>query len=194
MPEMQNRSTIVRGRMVLLALWAVPFVLMSFAWLMYSTGIGIPKKTSNYGHLIVPGWQVNDWLPHDANDRWTIVVTGSGNCDDPCRHRLWFTRQIHLGLGREAARVRRVYWSQDDTFVASLNDFFRSEHPGLATRLIANESELTETMNRTVGSNWMDGFYLVNPDGFLMMNYGKNHQNARKILKDMRFLLKISSN
>ena len=182
-----------RARLIFIALWAMPLSLMGFAWLVYLTGIGLPAESGNHGVLIQPPAQVGEWLPKAAGEeRWTLLIAGRGSCDSACRQRLWFSRQIHIGLGRAAWRLRRVYWGLDGPPPAALADFLRRQHPGLQP-LHEVPAAAAVVDSALGGGDWPQRFYVVDPRGFLMMAYDIEVHEAKDVLEDLRFLLKTDS-
>ena len=112
-----------QGRAVLLLIAGIPLTMMLAAsWLWYFVVEGDLNLvgaigTANNGTLISPPRELQQvefsddagrpfrW--DDLEPRWTLVVASAGpTCDAACERRIWFTRQIHIALGREFNRPR----------------------------------------------------------------------------------------
>ena len=164
-----------------------PFALMAGAWLLYDLTYVQQKSwyggaTHNRGVLFRPPVSIAEHL--SASDkRWSLLIPGQALCDTTCRSRLYDTRQVHIALGREAWRLQRIYWSTDEP-ASELRDFFTEQHRGMQVRVGNNINAI-----RTYAPQ--ADFYLVDPDGFLMMVYDRSH-TGKDLLTDLKFLLKIS--
>ncbi len=184
-----------RGRLGMLALWGIPVTLMAAAWLVYTTGIGLPSGTSNQGLLVQPAIAVGDLLPPpEERPRWRLLIRGGTECNAGCRRDLYVTRQVHIALGRQGWKVRRVYLHEGAEELEELTGFLAREHPQMAIHSIlpgALRLRLAKAEEPS-GLSGTDAFYLVDPEGFLMMAYGERHGGA-DLLKDLQFLLRIGN-
>ncbi len=177
-PEKTSRNH-WRGRITLLLLISIPLTLMGLAWVIYVTGVGIPTATSNKGVLVQPPLKLD--LPID---KWTLLILDNGTCDDDCRERLYITRQAQIALGREADRIQRWYVHRHPISNEALRPFFAEHHPRMVV-VLGNVAMSPSA------------FYLVDPQGFLMMAYPKpSEKNApprgQSVLSDLKFVLKYS--
>ncbi len=188
------------NRYKLLLLFGIPLLIMISAYLVYTTGVGIPTGTSNKGVLINPPLQVADIgslkpqpFPRTDNKLWFFLVPGSGDCDNLCRERLYQTRQIRTALGKHTHRVQRVYLNLAGTAPnAALQQFLDSEHADLqvvsaTAEQFANLIGAAETPPAAVEQ----AFYVADPQGFIMLYYTTEH-TGKDTLSDMKFLLKFS--
>jgi len=142
----------------------------------------------------------------DLEPRWAMVVAAAGGrCDEACENALYVTRQIHLAMGKEYNRLRRLYVSTDTVestqlVVRKLSDG-RTAPPadGFARYLATEHSGLQALTLPTAGyaalfpehaadsSTW----YLVDPAGWIMMSYN-NKVPYKDVIADLKFLLKNS--
>jgi cytochrome oxidase Cu insertion factor (SCO1/SenC/PrrC family) len=148
-----------------------------------------------------------DGLPfmyQDMEPKWSLLVSSAGaECDSACESKLYLTRQIHVALGKEFNRVRRVYISDSpvadtELTVAALSDehplpadfasYLDGEHRGLQT-LETGTGELESLFPevKTDPSTW----YLVDPAGWVMMTYNAD-DTYKEVIADLKFLLKNS--
>lgn len=213
----QNRMTLllIAGiplTMILAAFWLWYFVVEGDLDLVSAIG------TANNGKLVSPPRQISEtafrddqgtaFAWSDLEPRWTMVVVNAGDfCDAACERRLYFTRQIHIALGKEFNRVRRVFVS--DTPVAEIDlaipatrpegwplnfdgqqlaGYLARGHQGLVP-LQASTSDV-ETLFTELESD-SEQWYLVDPAGWIMMSF-KDGMDYKAVISDLKFLLKNS--
>ena len=182
-----------RGRLGMIALWGIPLILMAAAWLVYTTGVGLPSGTSNRGLLVQPAVALAELLPpQEERHRWTLLIRGGRECNVQCQEHLYITRQAHIALGRQGWKVRRVYLHEGTAAPEELVAFFAREHPQMAVHPIVPGVFSGRLMKAAEPPklNNLDAFYLVDPQGFLMMAYDIRHGGG-DLLKDLQFLLRL---
>ncbi len=207
--------------MVLLLIAGIPVtMILAATWLWYFVVrgeldlVGV-LGTANRGQLVQPPRQLDDFAMRDAEGfamrygdlepRWTMLVpVAGGSCDETCEAGLYLTRQIHVAMGKEFNRLRRVYVSdtapgRTGISFASLSDgnpapedfsaYLESEHRGLkALTLDAGDYRALFPEQAADPATW----YLVDPAGWVMMSYnGTVHY--KDVISDLKFLLKNSS-
>jgi cytochrome oxidase Cu insertion factor (SCO1/SenC/PrrC family) len=214
----QNTS----GRMVMLLIGGIPVtMILASTWLWYFVVHGDLDLrgvlgTANQGTLVEPPRQIGDYPLQDMSGQsvdfadlpphWTIVVPGAGGrCGEACERSLYETRQIHVALGRDIDRLRRLYVSEDsivDTAltVSMLSDgrpvpgesfagYLEDEHRGVQTfTLPAPDYRALFPEHSVDKSTW----YLVDPAGWVMMSYN-GEVSYKDVITDLKFLLKNSS-
>lgn len=218
-----------QGRAVLLLIAGIPLTMMLAAsWLWYFVVEGDLNLvgaigTANNGTLISPPREAQQvvfaddagrpfrWS--DLEPRWTLVVASAGpTCDSVCERRIWFTRQIHIALGREFNRVRRVFVANQPSGSVSMVspavkpegwpmgfesgtvlEYLSQGHSGLValdtTPAIFEGlfSELSPQSPAPSGGGW----YLVDPAGWIMMHF-PDDLGYKAVIADLKFLLKNS--
>ncbi|MEE4202321.1 MAG: hypothetical protein V2I45_01725 [Halieaceae bacterium] len=219
----QANSSPGTGRAVLLLIAGIPLtMILAASWLWYFVVEGDldlvgTLGTANHGTLVQPPRQLADmpfaddagarfsWT--DVEPRWTMLVVNRGSvCDRDCERRLYTTRQIHIALGKEFNRVRRVMLSDQpvgDVRVelpavatdgvpegapSDLSGFIGAAHNGLLP-LSATPDVVVE-----IASEWDENpaqWYLVDPAGWVMMRFSDD-MSYKDIIKDLKFLLKNS--
>ena len=217
---MQDSSQVNKNRMVLLLIAGIPVtMILSATWLWYFVVRGDldlvgTLGTANRGTLIQPPRQLDDvslvdqhglpFLYRDMEPKWALLVSSaSGECDSACESKLYLTRQIHVALGKEFNRVRRLYISDSpaadtDLAVAALSDdhplpvdfssYLASEHRGLrALETGPRELDTLFPEAKADPSTW----YLVDPAGWVMMTYNAD-TSYKDVISDLKFLLKNS--
>jgi hypothetical protein len=152
-----------------------------------------PAATANHGELLLPPAQVGaqpfakpgggDFRLTDLGGKWILVMSDSGSCGQACREKLVATRQVRLALGRNAARVERVFVVDD---LAPPDPAVAADHPGMVVALTPKGANPPPGV-----ANDRAHVYLVDPHGNVMMRWPASMQ-AKGILSDLQRLLKAS--
>ena len=216
--EKMDKQT--NNRMVLLLVAGIPVtMILGATWLWFFVVSGDLDLvgsigTANRGVLVQPPRQIDEatllapdgavFIYADAEPHWTMVVTAAGGrCDTICENTLYITRQIHVAMGKDFNRLRRVYASEtspQDTLLipqelsdkhpapASFEQFLAQEHRGLRPLVLApgGFDQLFAEAAADTGT-----WYLVDPAGWIMMSYNKD-QTYKDVITDLKFLLKNS--
>ncbi len=218
---METHKQALNNRLVLLMIVGIPLtMILAATWLWYFVVRGELDivgmlGTANRGTLVQPPRSLLPVSLRDDESRpvdpeifqhhWTMVVpvTG-GECDSTCEQVLYETRQIHLAMGREFKRIRRVLvgpkppaamrltvtaLSDDHPMPADFSAYLADEHRGLRALQVAAE-DLTALFPERIDepSTW----YLVDPAGWIMMTYDADI-HYKDVMADLKFLLKNSN-
>jgi|TARA_R110002094_G_scaffold14281_22_gene25230 hypothetical protein len=208
------------SRLVILLIAGIPVIMVLAAtWLWWFVARGELDivgmlGTANRGTLLDPPRPLAEAgllsptgtpLPwSNVDHQWTLLVTQDGaECATACEHKLYLTRQIHLALGKEFPRVRRMLITDRapaDTAlgVSDLSDskpapagfagLLAEEHGGLViARLDATSWPQLFPETRAKDDLW----YLVDPAGWVMMTYDAS-DSYKDVISDLKFLLKNS--
>lgn len=179
-----NKSKSTRWSMwAVLMITLVPLVL---AFVMYFQQIWLPASGTNLGQLLIPPKQFpeaqlsyHQQVPLNTKERqWTLLFHHQDACHKACGEHLYTLRQVHLALGKEAHRVRRLLLVDD---ISQWSDIVR-EYPHLFVASLTDKTVL----------NQGEGIYVVDPLGNIMMYYDFD-QTGKPILKDVKKLLKNSN-
>ncbi len=219
---MTDANSTTRNRMVLLLIGAIPVTIILVAtWLWYFVAQGDLDLvgllgTANRGTLVQPPRQLDDLALRDESGlsvafsdlepRWAMVVPAAGGrCDEACEQSLYVTRQVHVAMGKELNRLRRLYVSTDRTAdtemaVRELSDGHPAPAPSEFARYLATEHTGLQALTLSAAgyaklfpehvfdsSTW----YLVDPAGWVMMSYNKEVP-YKDVIADLKFLLKNS--
>ncbi len=207
------------GRLVILLIAGIPLTLILAAtWLWYFVVHGdldlvAALGTSNSGALVQPPRQIADFsLQTDSglvftlpggDPKWTFVVPVSGACDAGCEGSLYTTRQIHLAMGKEFARIRRFAVVEDAVsnvpFTApvlsdgaappdSLSAYLAGEQKGLTALQLAGAGYTSLFAGDYPPGTW----FLMDPAGWIMMAYTPDI-HYKQVISDLKFLLKNSN-
>lgn len=181
----------------LIASVALPIVA---AYVVFYTGMGLPRGTVNQGELIQPPLDVSrlQFIEDDgaalqlvdADIKWRYLILPGTDCDAACEQLLYTSRQVHIRLGEKADRVERLLVSSAPLAPERLAVLHR-EHPRL--RLVQLDAaalqQLRDESDRAEDSG--SRLLLVDQQGFAMMAYGSEH-SGNQLLKDTKRLLKYS--
>lgn len=178
-----------RAKLLLLAaLFAAPIVASFLAWRFMDA-----RPTANYGELLAARPVTSQPFDRPAGGerfsfdtlrgRWVMVASDSGRCAGACREKLATLRQVRLALGRNAARLERVFVVDDlhAPDAAALAEF-AGMHVALTPRGLALPAG---------AANDRAHVYLVDPRGNVMMRWPAQ-ADRRRMQKDLERLLKAS--
>jgi cytochrome oxidase Cu insertion factor (SCO1/SenC/PrrC family) len=151
----------------------------------------LPSVTTNQGQLITPPVSGEELRLIDDSDKWSMIIPLGSSCDEVCVKRFYNARQVNVALGKEAQRVKRIMItnpSSDQRLVASLS----RDYPDMDK--VEVDLALAKTAFQKLIANPFDGNYifLMDPNGNIMMFYTLD-QSGASMLKDIKFLLKISN-
>ena len=176
-----------KGRWQLLGLLAVVIGPMLLASAMYRWQFWVPQTRSYHGELIATGQTPADlgvagnWGNElEDEPRWQLLVTTAGDCRSDCRQLVYLARQIHIGLGREAARAGHNL-AHGAALPADYAAELQADYPQL--RLLELDAERYPEEGAQL--------WLVDPHGNLVLRYAAGN-DGKQILEDLRYLLKIS--
>lgn len=199
--QRNNRMTLVLIAgipltVILTATWLWVYVINGDLDLLAITG------TQNRGTLLSPPQQIDDlqlrsggvkFSYSEQEGKWSLLIPGGNYCDSSCEQTLYLTRQIHAALGKGALRVRRYYLVTDGESGEELQQLVAEQHPRLEVLSAAGEdfSSLLAGSQLSASGAAQDVFYVVDPQGWIMMFYTAKN-SYKDTLSDMKFLLKNS--
>lgn len=178
-----------RKLLLLMALMVAPIALsyLLFFW-------GAPSGSVNYGELIevkvLPdvALRKTDGVTFNISQlrgKWIMLVVDSGMCDELCRKKLYYMRQVRLMQKTEMERIERVWLIDDDKIPKSgIMKDFKGTVP-----INAKGSEILKAIPAKISRH--DHIYMIDPLGNLMMRFPKEVDPSR-MAKDLKRLLKVS--
>ncbi len=208
------------NRLVLMLIAGIPVTMfLAATWLWYYVEKGdldlvASLGTANQGTLVQPPRQIDaialfddTGAPRkyiDLEPRWTLAVPEAGaDCAATCEHLLYLTRQIHVAMGKEFNRIRRVYLSETpldqaglkldrlsdgNTVPGSFSELLGTEHRGMRyLQLGPGGYDALFAEQRDAPDTW----YLIDPAGWVMMSYNDSI-HYKDVISDLKFLLKNS--
>ncbi|HEX2830337.1 MAG TPA: cytochrome C oxidase subunit I [Burkholderiales bacterium] len=181
----RNRLTL----WLVLALCAAPVVasFVAYYWLQ-------PSGHVNYGELLTPqpvpaatlaGVDTRPFSFADLKGSWVLVSIDGSACDERCRTKLLYMRQVRLAQGKNSDRIERVWLVNDDMFP---NTAVVGEHPGLRVVRAPGSAVLAAFPAPTTPTAHI---YVIDPLGNLMMRFPEN-PDPRGVLKDVSRLVRYS--
>ena len=121
----------------------------------------------------------------DLHGKWIMLTVDSGQCDESCRSKLYYMRQIRTMQNKEMHRIERL-WLVDDNVPGE--DELWNEYDGTII-VNARDSELLDLIpTKEIQRNHI---YLIDPLGNLMMRFPENIE-PRKLSDDIKRLLHVS--
>jgi hypothetical protein len=192
-PDRSDPEASARGRawpvLAILALCAAPVIA---AWLAYF--VWPPASRSNYGELIEPRpLPVPDLVRADGSafrlsglrGKWLLVQLDDARCDEACRRKLLYMRQLRLTQGKDMDRVERVWLVTDDAPIepALLREFEGTNVVRVGATGLAREFPAAQDP--------ADYIYVVDPLGNLMLRYGRD-PDPNGMKRDLSRLLRAS--
>lgn len=164
----------------------------------------MPTGTINKGELLTkpvafPDVSVTDaagdaWQFTEQKNKWRWIITGGNDCDQHCEQQLYLTRQAHIRLGEKAGRVERIYLHPEQ-IDQNHYQYLQREHPHMQI-LSLPEKDFQQFTNAVTASqpdpeSSARRFFLMDPEGWLMMSYQEKH-SGNDVLDDIKRLLKLS--
>ena len=174
--------------LLILSFFAVP---MFAAWLAYFGWH--PDKHKNYGNLLAVTPLAHtggtlDGVPFKLDalgGKWLMVYVGPSACNVVCAKQLYYLRQSRISLGKEQARIERVWVVTD---AGRPDPVLLKSHSGLRVWWPARSVFIDQFPAVRPGAHHL---YLVDPLGNLMMRFPEN-VDPKGVIKDMKLLLKAS--
>ena len=199
LPVAQNgspRSRAGRWKMIAVLLVCASPVIASY--FMYY--VVRPEGRRNYGELITPQRPLPAMAATDLNgktgeltalkNQWLLINVASAGCDAACQQRLYFQRQLRESLGKQKARLDRVWLVTDDASVDA------RLQPALADAAVVRvrAEALVQWLPAAGAQRLEDHLYVVDPLGNLMMRFPANMDaaGAAKAKRDLDRLLRAS--
>jgi len=126
---------------------------------------------------------------------WMMVYINAGACEEACRERIFYLRQLHIALGKNTQRVRRYYLHASDAPIPQdTANYFREEFPSMG--IAYTDANLVQQQlaakGVTVDLSTDTYVFFVDPVGNVMMYYDKSH-TTKDIKSDLDRFLKYSS-
>ena len=178
-----------RKFLLLLALMSAP-ILISYALFF----IDYRPQSKHYGDLIPivkvsrKGTNVADNTiirMKDLHGKWVLLTVDSGNCDEICKNKLYFMRQVRMVQGKEKHRIERLFLVNDKIQPDSelVKQYEGTYFVNAAESEILDLIETKDVQTKHI--------YLIDPIGNLMMRFPENIDGT-KMGHDIKRLLHVS--
>lgn len=152
-------------------------------------------KSKNYGDLIEPvvklqgkGTNLVDntiLRMKDLHGKWVLVSIDSAACNESCKDKLYYMRQVRMVQGKERHRIERLWLINDegtpseDLIKEYDGTFILKDRDGDIINAIETPSIHTKHI------------YLIDPIGNLMLRFPEN-VDGTKMGQDLKRLLHVS--
>lgn len=153
-----------------------------------------PASQMNHGELLatrlLPATLLQDIYGRQIafeslHGKWLLVTVQPAACDQRCRLKLYYMRQVRTAQNENMLRIERLWLLTGDGSPAPA---LLAEHPGL---LVARPVDPAWLASLPVQREAAEHIYLVDPLGNLVLRYN-DESNAKGMLKDLVRLLKVS--
>lgn len=191
------RKGLLKSRLGLILLALLFFGPLLFSWGYHLLQPKWRPAPVSHGELITPPPSLveagdarhTDSWPRLLLGHWSLLFVGGDTCDQPCQALIYDLRQIRASLGKDADRVQRVYLSAAGGLPKGLSV---DVHPDLIPAKVPPDALPKVLGERLRSGDTGRDFFLVDPNGLLILRYGKDYKQ-RGVQKDIRHLLKFSS-
>jgi hypothetical protein len=187
------------GRVKMLLVFAVCAAPVVASYLTYY--VVRPEGRRVFGELVDPQRPLPDLAAatldgvatnlRTLRGQWLLVSVAGGGCDESCQRHLYLQRQLREGLGKEKARVDRV-WLVNDTapVVGALLPALKD-----GTVLRVEPRALAQWLEPAAGHRLEEHLYLVDPLGNWMMRFpaGLDLTAAARAKRDVERVLRASA-
>ena len=195
--EVVRRTT--RGRLnmlLVLLVCAAPVIASYFTYFVIR-----PDGRTNYSELILPTRPLPELPLTELNGapvkaaalkgQWLLLVVGGGACDATCERLLWVQRQLRETLGREKARLDKL-WLITDAATPRPQTLQAISTGVPAAVLRVPEAALAQWLAPAAGQSLSQHLFIVDPMGEWMMRVPTDPEPAR-LKRDVEKLLRASA-
>lgn len=158
--------------------------------------LGIEGGSTNYGKLIQPAKpaKLGD-LQHKnqpakkqetIGKRWTLAYLEPDTCDQACKDKLILIKKVRLLTNEKMRRVRTLFVTSNSI----AKQFDKTDYGNL---VVASVKDKKAEFLKQFPAQESNPIYLIDPLGNIMMYYPQQKINVKKMLKDIKRLLKYSS-
>jgi len=160
-----------------------------------------PEGRRNFGELIDPQRPMPELRAQDLDGRpvalstlkgqWLLINADGGACAADCEQRLYLQRQLRETLGRDKARLDRVWLIPDDAPVSAA---LRPALQGATVLRVARDG-LAQWLAPAAGQTLADHLYVADPQGNWMLRFPARLDNAgaAKAKRDLERLMRASA-
>lgn len=150
-----------------------------------------PDSFKNKGSFIQPPVKITDKESLKSFEEfWTVVYQHSGACDDDCMKMLDTLYRIRLTKGHKMTKVKLlvIHPETDELKIPEQYNSIEQQSYNSNDKL---NNILAKLSPQSLGNG--KGLYLLAPEGFLMMSYGKDFK-PQDVIKDLGLLLRARKN
>ena len=187
--------------LLILLLFLIP--MWGAHWLYYK-GSYLIKETSNHGTLVKPAPNLIQ-LPlqdlqghvlheHPFNKQWTLLSISNAKNADYLK-KLYTLRQIRLMLGKDRLQVQRMLLFYDVPVPLLLSQSSLDPYSGTLIYMVHKKDWRNLFVKTGLSQNavMLDGFFIVDSEGRLIMNYNLSIK-PKEIMQDLHRLISEGNN
>jgi len=161
-----------------------------------------PEGRTNYSELVQPARPVPAELPlanlqgqavspSSLKGQWLLVVVAGAACNERCEKNLWLQRQLRESLGRDSARLDKVWLINDGA--STRPETVQAVTSGVPVTVLRVPSEALAAWLQPAAAQQLDEhMYIVDPMGNWMMRVPPQ-PDAAKLKRDILKLLRASA-
>jgi len=161
-----------------------------------------PEGRTNYSELVQPARPVPADLPltnlqgqtvssSSFKGQWLLVVVAGAACNERCEKNLWLQRQLRESLGRDSARLDKVWLINDSA--STRPETVQAVTTGVPVTVLRVPPEaLAAWLQPAAGHQLDEHMYIVDPMGNWMMRVPPQ-PDAAKLKRDILKLLRASA-
>lgn len=179
------------SRLQLLIILLTPLIVMGTATGLYYSGWLVPDARVNRGVLLDPVLQLSDFgldVEVINPERQWLMVQTSTDCQQACLDRVHTQRQIHVSLGKDEPRMKRLLLTSTPGL-----DVLEQDYPGLAVQQHSAEDYSATLLDRVPADFGSRNFvFIVDPLGNVPLYFtpGNDYKDQ---LADLETLLDLST-
>jgi cytochrome oxidase Cu insertion factor (SCO1/SenC/PrrC family) len=186
-----------KGQITLIGIGLFFFLPIITAWyLVFYTDFMINSKGVQHGNLIEPLVSIGKLEAAEIKtmdkalitEKWTLVFISQGDCKELCKERFYQLRQIRLALGEDRDKVDRLAIFNKPTNLEEFKESYSGQK--FIDKNFQDYAGLIEKF-KDFDLDKPDSIYLIDPYGFLMMQYFQDFE-PKGIIKDIERLIKNS--
>lgn len=181
----KNRINLI----IIFAVGLVPLFVAYFVFVFFPTWL--PDLTTNEGQLILPPVS-NELIGLSLTDsKWSLIIPMGESCDEKCERRFYLARQVHVALGKESNRLKRILITTGTGNTAGVKKMM-VKYKGMH-KVVLDGDQVVSVLKKVVAFPIMGNFiFLMDPNGNIMMFYSMA-KIGKPMLKDLKHLMKISN-
>jgi hypothetical protein len=179
-----------RARFNLILIGAIAVLPLVGSYLLYL--FWRPSSFVNHGELVAPAQVVMPAAEdvmykalQELSGKWVLAMVDSGACEEFCRQKLYYLRQVRLTQGKDMERIERLWIITDPI---RPQESLLKEYMG--TRLVmAGQSPWVRQL--PARSSATDHLYIIDPLGNVILRYSRD-LDPSGMKKDLQRLLRAS--
>jgi len=204
--EKTLNNSLLKNYKNILILFLIVFLFLSPFWVadwLYYQEKHLITHTTNHGTLIIPPIDLSHLLLKDLHGatlhsdpfkgQWTLLAIAPTANPDSFR-KLYEMRQIRLMLGKNRNKLQRMLLFYRAKMPVILSSQLTALYTGSSFTVIDEKKWLALFTSSQLKQNFLilDGFFIIDPQGRLMMSYQPD-ANPKNIMQDLRRLIETNT-